>query len=96
MPAVTPYFATCRPPWREEDDGATRGTNFDAAPDTTSRNSRKACRCRRSRMAFIRSAAPIEHLIMAAIVLSVIPVIVAFLLTQRQFIAGIAVGAVKE
>ena len=32
----------------------------------------------------------------AAIVISVIPVILAFLLAQRQFIAGIAAGAVKE
>jgi ABC-type glycerol-3-phosphate transport system permease component len=47
-------------------------------------------------LAFIRSAAPIENQVMAAIVISVIPVIVAFLLTQRQFIAGIAAGAVKE
>jgi multiple sugar transport system permease protein len=47
-------------------------------------------------LAFIRSAAPIENQVMAAIVLSVVPVIVAFLLTQRQFIAGIAAGAVKE
>ena len=36
---------------------------------------------------------------MAAVVISVIPVvpaIVAFLVTQKQFIAGIAAGAVKE
>jgi ABC-type glycerol-3-phosphate transport system permease component len=47
-------------------------------------------------LAFIRSAAPIENQVMAAIVITVIPVIIAFLLTQRQFIAGIAAGAVKE
>jgi ABC-type glycerol-3-phosphate transport system permease component len=47
-------------------------------------------------LAFIRSAAPVQNQVMAAIVISVIPVIVAFLLAQRQFIAGIAAGAVKE
>jgi len=47
-------------------------------------------------LAFIRQAAPIENQVMAAIVISVIPVILAFLLTQKQFIAGIAAGAVKE
>jgi multiple sugar transport system permease protein len=47
-------------------------------------------------LAFIRQAAPIENQVMAAIVLSIIPVILAFLLTHRQFIAGIAAGAVKE
>ena len=47
-------------------------------------------------LAFIRQQAPVQNQVMAAIVLSVIPVVVAFLLTQRQFIAGIAAGAVKE
>ena len=47
-------------------------------------------------LAFIRSAATVQNQVMAAIVLSVIPVIIAFLLAQRQFIAGIAAGAVKE
>jgi ABC-type glycerol-3-phosphate transport system permease component len=47
-------------------------------------------------LAFIRQAAPIENQVMAAIVISVIPVILAFLFTQKQFIAGIAAGAVKE
>jgi len=47
-------------------------------------------------LAFIRQQAPIQNQVMAAIVVSVIPVIVAFLLTQKQFIAGIAAGAVKE
>jgi multiple sugar transport system permease protein len=47
-------------------------------------------------LAFIRQAAPVENQVMAAIVLSVIPVIIAFLLAQKQFIAGIAAGAVKE
>jgi multiple sugar transport system permease protein len=47
-------------------------------------------------LAFIRQQAPIQNQVMAAIVVSVIPVVVAFLLTQKQFIAGIAAGAVKE
>jgi ABC-type glycerol-3-phosphate transport system permease component len=47
-------------------------------------------------LAFIRQAAPIENQVMAAIVITVIPVILAFLITQKQFIAGIAAGAVKE
>lgn len=47
-------------------------------------------------LAFIRQQAPITNQVMAAIVVSVIPVVVAFLFTQKQFIAGIAAGAVKE
>jgi multiple sugar transport system permease protein len=47
-------------------------------------------------LAFVRQQAPIQNQVMAAIVLSVIPVIIAFLLAQKQFIAGIAAGAVKE
>jgi multiple sugar transport system permease protein len=47
-------------------------------------------------LAFVRQQAPVQNQVMAAIVLSVIPVVIAFLLTQRQFIAGIAAGAVKE
>jgi multiple sugar transport system permease protein len=47
-------------------------------------------------LAFIRQQAPVQNQVMAAIVISVIPVIIAFLLAQRQFIAGIAAGAVKE
>ncbi len=47
-------------------------------------------------LAFVRQQAPVQNQVMAAIVLSVIPVVVAFLLTQRQFIAGIAAGAIKE
>jgi multiple sugar transport system permease protein len=47
-------------------------------------------------LAFVRQAAPVQNQVMAAIVLSVIPVIIAFLLAQKQFIAGIAAGAVKE
>jgi multiple sugar transport system permease protein len=47
-------------------------------------------------LAFVRQAAPVQNQVMAAIVLSVIPVVIAFLLAQRQFIAGIAAGAVKE
>jgi ABC-type glycerol-3-phosphate transport system permease component len=33
---------------------------------------------------------------MAAVVLAVIPIVIAFVIAQRQFIAGIAAGAVKE
>jgi multiple sugar transport system permease protein len=47
-------------------------------------------------LAFIRQQAPVTNQVMAAIVVSVVPVVVAFLLTQKQFIAGIAAGAVKE
>jgi ABC-type glycerol-3-phosphate transport system permease component len=47
-------------------------------------------------LAFVRQAAPVQNQVMAAIVLSVIPIIIAFLLAQKQFIAGIAAGAVKE
>ena len=47
-------------------------------------------------LAFIRQQAPVQNQVMAAIVVSVIPVVIAFLLTQKQFIAGIAAGAVKE
>ncbi|MBV8720305.1 MAG: carbohydrate ABC transporter permease [Chloroflexi bacterium] len=47
-------------------------------------------------LAFVRSAAPVENQVMAAIVIAVIPVVIAFLLAQRQFIEGIAAGAVKE
>jgi ABC-type glycerol-3-phosphate transport system permease component len=47
-------------------------------------------------LAFIRQQAPVQNQVMAAIVVSVIPVVVAFLLAQKQFIAGIAAGAVKE
>src|SRR4029077_2097111 len=47
-------------------------------------------------LAFIRHQAPITNQLLAALVVSVIPVVVAFLFTQKQFIAGIAAGAVKE
>jgi ABC-type glycerol-3-phosphate transport system permease component len=33
---------------------------------------------------------------MAAVVLSVIPIVIAFFFAQGQFIAGISAGAVKE
>jgi len=46
-------------------------------------------------LAFIRQQAPITNQVMASIVVSVIPVVIAFILTQKQFIAGIAAGAVK-
>lgn len=47
-------------------------------------------------LAFINQVAPTLNDTMAAIVVSAIPVIVAFLLAQRHFIAGIAAGAVKQ
>jgi len=47
-------------------------------------------------LAFIRQSAPVQNQVMAAIVLAVIPVLIAFLVAQKQFIAGIAAGAVKE
>jgi ABC-type glycerol-3-phosphate transport system permease component len=47
-------------------------------------------------LAFVRQQAPVQNQVMAAIVLSVIPVVIAFLLAQKQFVAGIAAGAVKE
>ena len=47
-------------------------------------------------LAFINQYAPTLNYQMAAIVISVIPVVVAFFLAQRQFVAGIAAGAVKQ
>jgi multiple sugar transport system permease protein len=47
-------------------------------------------------LTFIGQYAPTLNYQMAAIVISVIPVVVAFFLAQRQFIAGIAAGAVKQ
>lgn len=47
-------------------------------------------------LAFITQYAPTLNYEMAAIVISVIPVIVAFFLAQRQFVEGIAAGAVKQ
>ncbi|HEY4028669.1 MAG TPA: carbohydrate ABC transporter permease [Candidatus Dormibacteraeota bacterium] len=47
-------------------------------------------------LAFISQYAPTLNYQMAAIVISVIPVVAAFFLAQRQFIAGIAAGAVKQ
>ena len=47
-------------------------------------------------LAFIGQLAPTLNETMAAIVVAAIPVIVAFLLAQRHFIAGIAAGAVKQ
>ena len=46
--------------------------------------------------ALILFVAPTLNYQMAAIVVSVIPVVVAFFLAQRQFVAGIAAGAVKQ
>ena len=47
-------------------------------------------------LAFIGQLAPTLNETMAAIVVAAIPVIVAFLLAQRHFIAGIAAGALKQ
>lgn len=47
-------------------------------------------------LAFISQYAPTLNYQMAAIVVSVIPVVIAFFLAQRQFVAGIAAGAVKQ
>jgi ABC-type glycerol-3-phosphate transport system permease component len=47
-------------------------------------------------LAFINQTALTWNNTMAAVVLSVLPVVVAFLLAQEQFIAGISAGAVKE
>jgi multiple sugar transport system permease protein len=47
-------------------------------------------------LTFIGQYAPTLNYQMAAIVISVIPVVVAFFLAQRQFVAGIAAGAVKQ
>jgi ABC-type glycerol-3-phosphate transport system permease component len=47
-------------------------------------------------LAFIRQQAPLQNQVMAAIVLSVIPVVIAFIFAQRQFISGITAGAIKE
>src|SRR5215471_8330294 len=47
-------------------------------------------------LAFITQYAPTLNYQMAAIVISVIPVVVAFFLAQRQFVEGIAAGAVKQ
>jgi len=47
-------------------------------------------------LAFINQTALTWNNTMAAVVLSVLPVVLAFLLAQGQFIAGISAGAVKE
>ena len=47
-------------------------------------------------LAFINQTALTWNHTMAAVVLAVIPIVVAFVIAQRQFIAGIAAGAVKE
>ncbi|MGI9147870.1 MAG: hypothetical protein ACR2IK_15185 [Chloroflexota bacterium] len=47
-------------------------------------------------LAFINQTALTWNNTMAAVVLSVVPVLLAFLLAQGQFIAGISAGAVKE
>ena len=47
-------------------------------------------------LAFINQTALTWNNTMAAVVLSVLPVVLAFFLAQGQFIAGISAGAVKE
>jgi multiple sugar transport system permease protein len=47
-------------------------------------------------LTFINQTALTWNNTMAAVVLSVIPVVLAFFLAQGQFIAGISAGAVKE
>jgi multiple sugar transport system permease protein len=47
-------------------------------------------------LAFIGQLAPTLNETMAAIVVAAIPALVAFLLAQRHFIAGIAAGALKQ
>jgi len=47
-------------------------------------------------LAFINQTALTWNNTMAAVVLSVLPVVIAFLFAQGQFIAGISAGAVKE
>src|SRR5262249_20586834 len=47
-------------------------------------------------LAFIGQYAPTVNTQFAAVVVSVIPVLIAFFLTQRQFVEGIAAGGVKQ
>ncbi len=47
-------------------------------------------------LAFINQTALTWNNTMAAIVLATIPMVIAFLIAQGQFIAGISAGAVKE
>lgn len=47
-------------------------------------------------LAFINQTALTWNHTMAAVVLAVIPIVIAFVIAQRQFIAGISAGAVKE
>jgi multiple sugar transport system permease protein len=47
-------------------------------------------------LAFINQTALTWNHTMAAVVLAVVPIVIAFVIAQRQFIAGIAAGAVKE
>jgi ABC-type glycerol-3-phosphate transport system permease component len=47
-------------------------------------------------LAFINQTALTWNNTMAAVVLSVLPVVIAFIFAQGQFIAGISAGAVKE
>jgi ABC-type glycerol-3-phosphate transport system permease component len=47
-------------------------------------------------LANLNQTLPTMNYQMAAIALSVIPVVIVFVLAQRQLIAGIAAGALKE
>jgi multiple sugar transport system permease protein len=47
-------------------------------------------------LAYLNQTLPTMNYQMAAIALSVIPVVIVFVLAQRQLIAGIATGALKE
>jgi ABC-type glycerol-3-phosphate transport system permease component len=47
-------------------------------------------------LAYLGQSLPTLNYQMAAIVVSVVPILVAFFLAQRQFVEGIAAGAVKQ
>ena len=47
-------------------------------------------------LAYLGQSLPTLNYQMAAIVISVVPILVAFFLAQRQFVEGIAAGAVKQ
>lgn len=47
-------------------------------------------------LAYLNQSLPTMNYQMAAIALSVVPVVIVFILAQRQLIAGIATGAVKD
>lgn len=47
-------------------------------------------------LAYLSQSLPTFNYQMAAIVVSIVPILVAFFLAQRQFVEGIAAGAVKQ